>query len=349
MTKINTNGWKEFRLDAIFEMRNTKSIVQKNVVPDSGITPYVTASSVNNGVMMYIDCPKEWIDDGMCIMIGGKTMTFSYQSEPFCSNDSHNIALYLKDKEANKETTNLFLITVLRATLYNKYSWDDSVSMRRIKDESMFLPVTDDGKPDFAYMDSYMQKVMEVSEIRLENLRRVDKSKNIIDVNTWSEFWLHDLFEFKLPCGDLQVKQVETGNVPLITPSAFNNGLLKRISSESKSTIFPANTLTVDMFGNAYFHEEDYFVTAHGHVNVLLPKFLLNKYNGMFIATSIRAMLFNKYGFSEMCTQKVLKYEKVKLPSLNNGTPNLYFMESYMRDILNKSSKYVDVLSSVIF
>lgn len=29
MTKINTNGWKEFRLDAIFEMRNTKSIVQK--------------------------------------------------------------------------------------------------------------------------------------------------------------------------------------------------------------------------------------------------------------------------------------------------------------------------------
>ena len=99
MAKIDTSGWKEFKLTDIFRMNNTKSIVQKDIVTDSGKTPYVTAQARNNGVLTYINCPNEWLDDGDCIMIGGKTLTFSYQKKPFCSNDSHNIALYLKNKK----------------------------------------------------------------------------------------------------------------------------------------------------------------------------------------------------------------------------------------------------------
>ena len=76
--KIDTNTWKDFKLTEIFLMNNTKCVVQKDIVPDSGSTPYVTAQRKNNGVMTYIDCPKEWLDKGNCIMIGGKTLTFSY-------------------------------------------------------------------------------------------------------------------------------------------------------------------------------------------------------------------------------------------------------------------------------
>ena len=155
------------------------------------------------------------------------------------------------------------------------------------------------------------------------------------------------MFDFKLPQGDLQVKQVEDGDIPLITPSAFNNGLLQRISSESKSTLFPANTLTVDMFGNAYYQEEDYFVTAHGHVNVLLPRIPLNKNNGMFIATAIRSMFLKKYGFSEMCTQKVLKNEKVRLPVSDNGNPDWDYIDTYMSEMLETTSASLDVLAEV--
>lgn len=168
-----------------------------------------------------------------------------------------------------------------------------------------------------------------------------------IDTVEWKKFPLRDLFDFKLPQGDLQVKQVEDGEVPLITPSAFNNGLLKRISAESQSTLFPANTLTVDMFGNAYYQEEDYYVTAHGHVNVLLPKIALNKYNGMFVATAIRTMFLNKYGFSEMCTQKVLKEETVVFPVTDGGDPNWEYMDSYMQDVMKESEGNVEGLRRV--
>ena len=47
MVKVDTSGWKEFNLTDIFRMNNTKSIVQKDVVPDSGTTPYVTAQAGN--------------------------------------------------------------------------------------------------------------------------------------------------------------------------------------------------------------------------------------------------------------------------------------------------------------
>ena len=134
MAKIDASKWKSFKLTDIFRMSNTKSIVQKDIAPDSGEIPYVTAQAGNNGVMTYVECPDEWLDDGDCIMIGGKTLTFSYQAKPFCSNDSHNIALYLKDKVNASEIRYLFLIAVLRGTLYQKYSWGDSVSMKRIKD-----------------------------------------------------------------------------------------------------------------------------------------------------------------------------------------------------------------------
>lgn len=62
-------------------MKNTKSIVKKDIFMDSGEIPYVTASSENNGVMTYIECPDEWMDKGNCIMIGGKTLVFSYQKK----------------------------------------------------------------------------------------------------------------------------------------------------------------------------------------------------------------------------------------------------------------------------
>ena len=171
MVKIDTSQWRSFKLTDIFHMTNPKSIVQKDVVLDSGSIPYVTAQAGNNGVMSYIECPDEWLDAGDCIMIGGKTLTFSYQAKPFCSNDSHNIALYLKDKANASEVRYLFLIVALRCALYQKYSWGDSVSMKRIKYDTFMLPVEANGKPDWAYMEEYMTKVMCKSEACLENLR----------------------------------------------------------------------------------------------------------------------------------------------------------------------------------
>ncbi len=42
-------------------------------------------------------------------------------------------------------------------------------------------------------------------------------------------------------------------------------------------------------------------------------------------------MFMKKYGFSDMCTQKVLKKECIFLPVDDNGKPNWTYMEMYMK------------------
>lgn len=63
-----------------------------------------------------------------------------------------------------------------------------------------------------------------------------------------------------LPKGDIQVKGLDDGDIALITPSNTNNGLIQRIPRNSESTLYDAGCLTVDMFGNAYYHEEDFLL-----------------------------------------------------------------------------------------
>lgn len=161
---VDTSQWGEFKLVDLFDMKNTQSITSTSLTSEDGSIPYVTSQEGNNGLQKYVECPGEWLEQGGCIMIGGKTMAFSYQEKDFCSNDSHNIVLYSKDQGSKSEYSQLFLMSTLRASLGRKYSWGDSISMKRIKDESVKLPVTSDGDPDWATMESVMKQWIESAE-----------------------------------------------------------------------------------------------------------------------------------------------------------------------------------------
>lgn len=158
LESFSTRRFEKFLLKDLFEMANTKSIVKEKIIPDSGKIPYVTASAENNGIMTYINCPAEWIDKGNCIMIGGKTLTFTYQEKNFCSNDSHNIVLYAKEKNLSKKIIYLFFMSAMRASMKNKYSWGNSISMKKIQEDFLYLP-TKDGEPDYAYMKNFITAV----------------------------------------------------------------------------------------------------------------------------------------------------------------------------------------------
>ena len=164
--------FKEFEVIDLFDVINTKSIRQSDVREQlqstDGSIPYITASDKNNAIAAYIECPQEWIDKGNCIFIGGKTTTVTYQSQDFCSNDSHNLALYLKNEQARTEHVQLYLVSILKKAFANKYQWSNALSKTKIKNETIQLPVkpgTDDvnyteDDIDWDYMTAYA-RVME--------------------------------------------------------------------------------------------------------------------------------------------------------------------------------------------
>jgi len=155
--RLNINAWKEFVIGDYFCAINTGNILSRDIVDGSGSTPFVTASSVNNGVAAYIDASNYEIIKGNCILIGGKTFTLTYQKNDFVSNDSHNIALY--SKCVSNEQVLLYIITVLSCSLKHKYNWGDAVTKDKLLAQKINLPTDNKGEPDWGYMQDYIQSI----------------------------------------------------------------------------------------------------------------------------------------------------------------------------------------------
>ena len=150
--------FEEFKVPNIFEVKNTANILSRDIIPDSGETPYLCASSENNGVSSYITYDEKYIDKGNCVFIGGKTFVVSYQEKDFFSNDSHNLVLYLKENIKRTKLNQLFLTTCINKSLSHKYSWGDSISNTKIKKDKVSLPVKD-GKPDYVTMENVISAI----------------------------------------------------------------------------------------------------------------------------------------------------------------------------------------------
>lgn len=171
----------EYALTEIFDVKNTSNILSRDIIPNSGITPYLCASSENNAVSTYIEYDDKFLEKGNCIFIGGKTFVVSYQENDFYSNDSHNLALYLKNVKKTK-LNHLYLATCVYKSLCHKYSWGDSISKTKIKADKIGLPVKN-GKPDYEAMDmliSAIQKLV-IKDVVLYADRKIKATKDVID------------------------------------------------------------------------------------------------------------------------------------------------------------------------
>ncbi len=154
-------NFKEYDILDIFSVKNTSNILSCDITKNSGSTPYLCASSENNSVSSYIKYDENYLEDGNCIFIGGKTFVVSYQEHNFYSNDSHNLALYLNNQDARTKLHQLYLATCVYKSLSHKYSWGDSVSKTKIKNDRISLP-TKDGKPDFDIMLTFISAIQKL-------------------------------------------------------------------------------------------------------------------------------------------------------------------------------------------
>ncbi len=147
--------FKDFDITQIFTVKNTGNILSRDIVENSGDTPYLCASADNNAVSSYIDYNKDFIDSGNCVFIGGKTFVVTYQENDFYSNDSHNLVLYPKENTYRDKINQFYLATCVNKSLKHKYSWGDSISSTKIKKDKISLPVKD-GEPNYEIMKDFI-------------------------------------------------------------------------------------------------------------------------------------------------------------------------------------------------
>ncbi len=174
--------WKEFNVIDIFEVKNTWNILSRDIVENSWTTPYLCASSENNWVNSYITYDKKYLDKGNCIFIGWKTFVVSYQKADFFSNDSHNLALYLKDHFQQTKLKQIYLVCCINKSLWHKYTRWDSISNKKIQKDIVMLPIKNN-EIDYDLMETFISAIhkLVIKDLVLYNQERLKATAQVIN------------------------------------------------------------------------------------------------------------------------------------------------------------------------
>ncbi|MFM7408742.1 MAG: restriction endonuclease subunit S [Cuspidothrix sp.] len=174
--------FEEFNIVDLFEVKNSGSILSRDIIENSGKTPYLCASGENNAVSSYISYDEKYLDKGNCVFIGGKTFVVTYQEKDFYSNDSHNLVLYLKNEEKITKLNQLYLATCINRSLGYKYSWGDSISNKKIQKDKVSLP-TQNNQPNYAIMETFISAIQKlvIKDVVLYADRKIAATKTVVN------------------------------------------------------------------------------------------------------------------------------------------------------------------------
>lgn len=161
---LDQKKWRSFFIggdEGIFKIAATLSGIDKNKLQDKDEMkniPYVTRTDIQNGINFFIgnNQGKYTTNCGNVITIGLDTQTVFYQ--PFMFYTGQNIQV-LSNDNINKYNA-LFIIPLLKNQMV-KFNWGgNGATLGRLNRTKILLPVNDQGKPDYEYMEQYIKNLM---------------------------------------------------------------------------------------------------------------------------------------------------------------------------------------------
>lgn len=327
---LNIGSWKEFRLGNLFsEMYKAEAHVKSDLecfnMFSHNTIKFISRTEMNNGCDCYVlNNDLTGIEEGNAIAIGDTTATCFYQSERFICGDHMVIC---RAGWLNKYTA-LFVLSILKQEKY-KYSYGRAFKMDLISSTVIKLPATADGSPDWDFMEQYI-KSLNHKPLTTQN----SHPQHSLNIDSWQEFKVGDYFDVYLSSGDLKIDECEPGKIPLVSSGATNNGIVGYIDEkgDGKAQIFKANSITVDMFCNAFYQNNDYYAVSHGRVNILYPKFKCNPLIGCFICSIINNERF-KYSYGRAVYSAEISRMVIKLPTTLGNVPDWNYMENYIKSL----------------
>ena len=222
--------------------------------------------------------------------------------------------------------------------------------------DKIWLPVNANDNPDFAYME---ERIEELEAERIEELEAyliaadlndyelTDDDKEVLSLSPirtldktgsheasgvirkeMREFRVGDLFEGKTGDVDLQNKDIDGKGEYFVNSGVQNQGIKGKTSRPAR--VFPAGTITVDFFGNAYLRDFEFKMATHNHVFALIEKLVIPHDAKLYIVAALNK-LSAQHSFSNMLTWTVLQDVEIRLPVLMDGDPDFDFMAAYIR------------------
>jgi len=346
LSEFDVSCWKTFRYDQIFEIKKGYYNKKPDHLFDGGNIPFIGATQSDNGITEKYtideislfnrtgttepDKIKNKIFRGNCITVSnnGSVGYAFYQKDDFtCSHDIN--PLYLLNRDLTPEIA-MFLITVIEC---DRYRWGYGRKWRpmRMPSSQISLPVNLNGKPDFDFMQEYIEKLWkeDVSD------RPVSKETMVFNTSDWKPFRYDFVFDVKKG-KRLTKEDMNEGNTPYIGAIDRNNGVRQYIDS---IPIHSGGAITVNYngsVGKAFYQEKPFW--ASDDVNVLYPnikncpEFRMNAYVALFIIPLIEKEQY-RYSYGRKWKKDRMEQSIIHLPVKSDGTPDFEYMGQFIKSL----------------
>ncbi|MBP3574590.1 MAG: restriction endonuclease subunit S, partial [Prevotella sp.] len=147
------------------------------------------------------------------------------------------------------------------------------------------------------------------------------------------KFKIGELFTSANGDFDIQKTHLNGRGVDVISSGESNNGVIGK--TDVLARIFLANTLTVDMFGNSYYHQRPYKIVTHARVFSLMPiegKFLMSERIGLFLIAKFR-FFKQMFSYNNMCSWEKIRQLTIEMPVDKYGDIDFAYIEERVREL----------------
>lgn len=316
-------------LKAVINM--PKELFQPNTSVHTAISIFETNLPHNNKKVIFYDLK----DDGL-ILSKNKGRVDAYNR---WKGTKDNLLKKLESPEQHADNTNLvykpigkndeWILQAHQKTDYSEISDEDFI--KSIKEHIVFTT-----KLNLGLLDKKLDEISMIEILYKNNIynktTKYPKSTISLKSTQWQEFKIGDLFTIEKGERLTEVDRI-SGDIPLITASSYNNGITSFIDKDifkDRKKLFK-NKVTIDMFGNVFYHQYLYFSDDNIHTLIFNDELDINKYIQIFLIT-VLAKISSKYGFGRQLRLYRLKNEIISLPTKNHQ-PNWQFMESYIKSL----------------
>ena len=355
---VDTSSWGEFKLKDIAKLTNGNKFDKNKMARDNASVNFVSRTGFNNGISDFVDIVdgvEPYPAGAITLALGGSVGSTFVQTAPFYTGQNVGVIEFENKPFFAKQ----FVAGVLAKTCSLRFSaFKNEINQHFKRDLSIPLPLKpctdlsnyDQDDIDWDYMEDFMSKVQEKANQRLETLPEPGQmSKTPVDVSGWGEFKLDDLFTFISRGTRIRKQERIKGDIPLVTAGYENQGVAEHISQNKE--LFTGVCLTIDMFGNAFARNYDFYADD----NILVfRKQNMTFAQALFIASSL-SYLQTIYNYTNQFRQQSIDKTHIKLP-LKPGTDlsnydqddiDWDYMEDFMSKVQEKANQRLEAIKSL--
>lgn len=180
LAHFNELKWKEFSYSEIFNhIKQGRRLKKGDQKP--GKIPFVMAGTTNTGIVGYISNPiATFPQNSITIDIFGNTF---YRNYDFGAGDDTGV--YWNDDKNYSSEQMLYFSSCMEKSIRGKFSFGKKLRSSQSFNFRIFLPVTSDDSPDYAFMETFISAVQKlvIKDVVLYADKKIAATKQAVHKN----------------------------------------------------------------------------------------------------------------------------------------------------------------------